>query len=80
VSVWHTVLIFVVAPLAIYLLVALLAAGKGLARRPRYRPGEKWAYPPVWWSANPEGAQLPDSTDYGVAPAGARRGGAHGDW
>ncbi|HEY1969059.1 MAG TPA: hypothetical protein VGH89_14010 [Pseudonocardia sp.] len=79
-SVWQTVLIYVIAPLAIYLFISLLAAIGGLSRRPRYRSGEAWNYPPVWWSANPKGAGLADHVDYGVAPVGASRGGAHGDW
>lgn len=79
-SIWETVLIYVVIPAAIFLSVALLAARKGLSRRPRYRPGDSWDHPPVWYSANPEGAGLPKAIDHGVEPAGAARGGAHGDW
>jgi hypothetical protein len=80
VSIWQTVLVYGVIPLGLFLLVALLTARKGLSRRPRYRPGEQWNYPPVWWSANPEGAGLAKTVDYGVEPARVSRGGAHGDW
>jgi hypothetical protein len=80
VSVWETVLVYAAIPAAIYLVVALLAARKGLSRRPRYRSGDQWNYPPVWYSANPEGAGLPKVIDHGIEPAGASRGGAHGDW
>jgi hypothetical protein len=81
VSVLQTVLLFVVVPAALYLLIALLAAGRGLARRPRYRPGEPWKYPPLWWSANPEGAGLPEATDHEHNEVvRASRGGAHGSW
>jgi hypothetical protein len=78
VSVPQTVLLYVVVPLAIYLVIALLAARKGLTRRPRYRPGGQWDYPPVWWTANQEGAELPEFSEH--RPAAAGRGGAHGDW
>ena len=81
-SVLQTVLLYGVVPLAAYLVIALLAAGRGLARRrPRYRPGEPWEFPPQWWGPNPEGAGLPDVSEH--EPAGladASRGGAHGTW
>ena len=81
VSILQTVLLYVVLPLAIYLGIALLAARRGLSRRPRYRPGEPWRYPPAWWSANPEGAGLPEVSEHEPAEvAGASRGGAHGSW
>ena len=79
-SVWETVLVYAIIPMAISLFVALLAARKGLSRRPRYRVGDRWNYPPVWYGANPEGAGLPKVIDHGVQPTGAVRGGAHGDW
>jgi hypothetical protein len=81
VSILQTVLLYGLVPLGLYLLISLLAAGRGLARRPRYRPGEAWRYPPVWWSANPEGAGLPEAGEHEPAElAGASRGGAHGSW
>jgi hypothetical protein len=81
VSVPQTVLLYVVVPLAAYLVISLLAAGRGLSRRPRYRPGDRWRYPPVWWTANLEGAGLPEVSEHQPAqPAGASRGGAHGTW
>ncbi|MBO0851410.1 MAG: hypothetical protein J2P20_18260 [Pseudonocardia sp.] len=80
-SVLQTVLLYVVVPAALYLLISLLAAGRRLFRRPRYRPGEPWKYPPVWWSANPEGAGLPEVAEHEHAElARTSRGGAHGSW
>lgn len=89
-SILQTVLLYGVVPVALYLLIALLAAGRGLSRRPRYRPGEPWRYPSSWWSANPEGSGLPEppaadehTGDPGrtnAAGADATRGGAHGSW
>jgi hypothetical protein len=79
VSILQTVLLYGAVPGGIFLVISLLAAGKGLSRRSRYRPGEPWRYPPVWWSANPEGAALPEVVEH-AETAGASRGGAHGSW
>jgi hypothetical protein len=56
VSVVQTILVYAVIPLAIYGLVALLTLRDKFARAPRYRPGQPWDYPTVWWTANPAGA------------------------
>jgi len=76
VTVLQAVLFLVVAPVLLYVLVAIAAAGPRVSRRPRYRVGQPWTFPPLWWTANPEGAQLPE-------PASQRtgeRGGARGSW
>lgn len=52
-SVWETVLIFVVAPLGGMALLALLAFGVGVRRTPRYRPGRAWEHAPVWYLPRP---------------------------
>jgi hypothetical protein len=91
VSVWETILYFVVPAVALYLGIALLVVAPRMARRPRYRVGQPWPYKPVWWTANPEGAHLAPvdhsgdhNADRGPALAGARagveRGGARGSW
>lgn len=79
-SVLETVLVFVVVPLGAYLLMAIPLMARKLRRRPRYRPGEPWPYSPIWWTANPEGADLPEHPDRDSVPAQAGRGGAHGGW
>jgi hypothetical protein len=78
VSVPETIGLYGLVPLAVLLAVSLLAARKGLSRRPRDRPGEPWNYPPVWWTANPQGAGLPDPGDH--ENVAGTRGGAQGDW
>jgi hypothetical protein len=90
VTVWQTLLVFVVIPGAIYGLIALAAMGTKSKRHPRYRPGQEWKYPAVWWAGNPEGvgghgahhgADAPDADN--AEPAGAGRtalGGASGNW
>jgi hypothetical protein len=91
VSVWETILYFAVPTVALYLGIALLVAAPRVARRPRYRVGQPWPHDPMWWTANPQGAQLPavdhsddHSADSGPASVGARagaeRGGARGSW
>ncbi|OLT19292.1 hypothetical protein BJF78_11070 [Pseudonocardia sp. CNS-139] len=76
-SVLETILIFAVPSVGLYLLIVLLVVAPRMARRPRYRVGQPWPYAPLWWTANPEGAQLP-STE-GIVVTG-ERGSASGDW
>ena len=86
-SVWETILYFVVPSVGLYLGITLLVVAPRMARRPRYRVGQPWPHPPMWWTANPEGAHLPPA-DHGTergpilagARAGAERGGARGSW
>lgn len=76
-SVFETVLVFVVAPAALYAAIALLAAAPRLRRRPRYRSGQPWTHDPLWWTANPVGAQLPAAAEH-LTPG--TKGGARGSW
>ena len=82
VSVLETILYFVLPVAGIYGLVALLVARPKLARKQRYRVGRPWPYEPLFWTANPEGAHLPDAPEHAAAGAraGAERGGARGNW
>jgi hypothetical protein len=91
VSVWETILYFVVPSVALYVGIALLVVAPRMARRPRYRVGQPWPHEPMWWTANPQGAHLPlvdHSGDHTAdraaalvgARAGAERGGARGSW
>lgn len=75
---WAIVLIYVLPGLALFGLITLLVVGPRLARRPRYRAGQPWRFEPLWWTANPAGAQLPP-VDTRTA-AGREAGGARGDW
>lgn len=80
-SVVQTVLAFVLPPVVIYAVVALLTIAPKSAKRPKYRTGEKWTYEPVLWTANPAGAHLPAHVDH-IEPAegAATTGGARGHW
>jgi hypothetical protein len=54
VNVAETILVFVAAPLAFVLLVALLIYVPGGRKRARYKPGQPWEHPPVWFEPHPE--------------------------
>lgn len=76
-SVLETVLYFGVTSVGLYLLIAVLVAAPRWRRRARYRVGQPWTYPPLWWTANPEGAQLPAPDPRAMT---GERGGARGSW
>ncbi|WP_317493626.1 hypothetical protein [Haloechinothrix sp. LS1_15] len=84
----ETILYLVVIPGAIYALITLVTLRSKLVSAPRYRPGQEWNYPPVWWTANSEGVGRPVA---GVGSGGRsgeptrqgktrERGGARGTW
>ena len=52
-SVAETIIIFAVIPLAIILFFAVLTLVPGRAKKVRYKPGQQWEYPPVWWEPHP---------------------------
>jgi hypothetical protein len=72
VTIVQTVLVYVVIPAAVLVLFAALTMWPKPKQNPRYRSGEGWDYPPVWWSANPAGVERhPEAL-------GSRALGAHG--
>ena len=77
VSVLQTFLVFVVPAVGLYALIVLLAAAPRMSRRPRYRVGQPWTFEPLWWTANPAGAQLPPPAEH---LTDGKRGGARGRW
>jgi hypothetical protein len=55
VTVAETLLVFVGAPLAVIVVLALLIfLPAGRAKRPRYKPGQPWEHAPVWYEPHPE--------------------------
>jgi hypothetical protein len=76
VTVLETVLYFVVPTVGLYLLLTAMVVLPRMSRRPRYRVGQPWPYPPLWWTQNPHGADLPAPS----AAARGERGGARGQW
>ena len=67
-TVVETLLVFVVAPLAVCLALALMIFLPGGRKRRRYKPGQAWEYPPVWYEPHPE-----------HGPADGDHSGSHGD-
>ena len=53
-TVWETLLVFAVLPLAVLGVLALLTFGPGASRTPRYRVGRPWEHEPVWYVARPD--------------------------
>jgi len=77
VSVLETLLLYGVPTVGLYLLIVVAVLGRRRAHAPRHRVGQAWGYAPLWWTANPEGAHLPDAA---AQSAGGERGGARGSW
>lgn len=77
VSVLETILRFVVPSVGLILIITLLSVASKVGRRPRYRVGQPWPHQPMWWTANPQGAQLPGVDGQHVT---GERGGARGSW
>jgi hypothetical protein len=63
VSVVETILIFAVIPLAVVLLFALLTLVPGRVKKARYKPGQAWEHPPVWWEPHPAGGSAAGGHD-----------------
>ncbi|OZM71577.1 hypothetical protein CFN78_18765 [Amycolatopsis antarctica] len=78
----ETILVFALIPLAIYGAFSLGTLRSKFAGTPRYRPGQEWEHPPLWWSANPDGVGARDTAAPDAAGAGrpTARGGARGSW
>jgi len=54
VTVVETILVYVVAPLALIAVLALLTLVPGRHSRPRYKPGQAWEHEPVWYEPHPQ--------------------------
>ncbi|HEV7657521.1 MAG TPA: hypothetical protein VGP36_22700 [Mycobacteriales bacterium] len=72
-SVWETVLVFGVAPIAGLALLAALTFAPGASRSPRYRVGKSWDFEPVWYVARPDIAAPAGSAEGRAALAAAGR-------
>jgi hypothetical protein len=87
VTVVETLLVYVVAPLAVVALLALLTYLPGARKRKaRYKPGQPWEHEPVWFEphtasgghgAGHDGAH---ALTAGPSTAGRPYGGARGTW
>lgn len=72
------ILVYVVVPLALFALIALLVLAPSIARGPRYRPGLGWFAAPVWFGGpgNPDAALARVRS----GPVDAEGGGASARW
>jgi len=79
VTVAETLLVFVGAPLAVIVGLALLIyVPGGRNKRPRYKPGQSWDYAPVWYEPHPEHASA-DSHGETMAIGSSMYGERHGE-
>lgn len=77
----ETILIFVVIPAGLFCVVGLLTLRAKFAGTPRYRPGQEWDHPPMWWGANPHGLNSEHGADDGSGSLDRTSlGGARGSW
>ena len=72
-TVWETVLVFVVLPLGGLAVLALLIFAPGASRAPRYRVGRPWDHEPVWYVARPD-VDAPAGSGAGRAAIAAATG------
>jgi hypothetical protein len=86
-SAFQTVGLYILIPLGIFLLAALLVYAPSSARGPRYRPGLSWFAAPVWFNgpgASAPAGTAPVSEQAGAGASAASRtstkGGASARW
>jgi hypothetical protein len=79
-----TILLYVVAPVGGFLLIAAATLIRPSSRGARYRSGDEWDHEPLWWMGNPRGSGVAGPTVEAVpaSPAAEHtaRGGARGTW
>ena len=68
--------LYVLAPLAILLLIFALVWLPGVVRSSRYRPGRGWTAAPLWFGGPPDPVAAVENAETGDVV----RGGASGDW
>lgn len=71
-----TILVFVLLPLLVGTVVAMVVWLPGAMRAHRYRPNKGWTAPPVWFAGPAEPVAAVQSAELGEM----QRGGASGDW
>lgn len=68
--------LYVLAPLALLLLVAAVVWLPGAVRGSRYRPGRRWGAAPLWFGGPADPAAAVEAAE----PGDLVRGGASGSW
>lgn len=79
---WEIIVVLAGIPLAIMVLLALLTLVPSAVRtrRERYRFGQQWHHPPVWWTADPERLSQRQGRHHSRPGTGAGYGGCRGNW
>jgi hypothetical protein len=88
VTVVETILVFVGAPLAVIVLLALLIFLPGGRKRSRYKSGQPWEHAPIWYEPHPDGPAAGHHGSHAALEAGSAvhrttggpLGGARGTW
>jgi hypothetical protein len=85
VTVAETLLVFVGAPLAVVVLLALLIFLPGGRKRPRWKSGQPWDHEPIWYEPHPgavptAGHHSHHALEAGATADGGPLGGARGTW
>jgi hypothetical protein len=76
VSILQTVAVFVLAPLGLYVLIALLVlVPHRIHQRRRPKGGPGWDYPAQWWAGSE-----PVASGSTISTPDSSRGGARGTW
>ena len=78
-TVWETLLIYLVAPLGITVIIAIWGLTSWVPKHTYYKLGEKWTGEPVWWAAVDEAPWRAHSGGRAVE-AGVSGGAASGKW
>ncbi|MPZ65528.1 MAG: hypothetical protein GEU83_08425 [Pseudonocardiaceae bacterium] len=76
----ETLLVLVLGPLTILGVLTVLTLWPKFARAPRYRPGQQWHHPPVWWTADTDVAGASRSPAGLDTTTRTAQGGARGTW
>ena len=82
-TVWQTILVFAVIPLAAIALITFGVYGKALLHQPnRYRPGRPWGYAPAWYVPHPDAVLQGGHGRTAIEGSSSTTaiGGASGEW
>lgn len=76
----QTIGLYVVIPVLVFAIIALLVYAPSLAKGPKYRPDLSWGAQPIWFNSPVEGGTQLDSNAAPLTAATTRGGGASARW
>lgn len=80
---WHAILVYVIIPLALFVVITLLVLLPSMGKSQGYQPGEAWRGEPEWFGGPRGGVESLEAgtpVAAGRDRAGSDRGGASGSW